>query len=220
MKTQIKTAIVFLVLSLVFAVPSVFANEQCLADVNGDGMADPLDVGAVQSRFGSTDSSDLLVYDLNGDGSIDSLDSNVVTTGFGSCTVAAANSCSADVNNDGNVNPLDSGTVQSRFGSTDSSDLSTYDLNGDGAINEMDSGLVLQSFGECSSEEREQVKEELPSVIDGAETENSFKSEKEIKKTVERNKARNKVSSLEISKDKIKRKVVFHNLNKTKIRLN
>ena len=83
-----KTASMALVALLVLsAIPFALAAEECIADVNGDGMVDPLDSGAVQSRFGSTDSSDLSTYDLNGDGAIDSLDVDSVTASFGSCTV-------------------------------------------------------------------------------------------------------------------------------------
>jgi len=58
----------------------------CAGDANGDGVVNPLDTGAVLSRFG-LDASDPAncQYDVNCDGQIDPLDAGYVLARLGSC---------------------------------------------------------------------------------------------------------------------------------------
>jgi len=57
----------------------------CDGDVNTDGVVDPLDLGAVLSRFGQDVTPENDIYDANGDGAIDPLDTGFILSRFGPC---------------------------------------------------------------------------------------------------------------------------------------
>ncbi len=57
----------------------------CDGDVNTDGVVDPLDIGAVLSRFGHEVTPENEIYDVNSDGLIDPLDSGFILARFGPC---------------------------------------------------------------------------------------------------------------------------------------
>lgn len=57
----------------------------CDGDVNTDGLVDPLDLGAVLSRFGHEVTPENEIYDVNADGLIDPLDTGFILARFGPC---------------------------------------------------------------------------------------------------------------------------------------
>jgi hypothetical protein len=70
------------------SVPDECEAQPCIADVNGDGVIDPLDGGYVQARFGcpvGAGDSDCDAADVNTDGVVDPLDVGFVQARFGPC---------------------------------------------------------------------------------------------------------------------------------------
>lgn len=55
----------------------------CAGDIDGNGQVNPVDVGLIQSKFGSTDSEDLCHFDVDCDGRINPVDSGIVQSLFG-----------------------------------------------------------------------------------------------------------------------------------------
>jgi len=73
---------------VLIAISGGFWPHVCHADVNGDGIIDPLDAGFVLSRFGcAVDTGDKAcdAADVNGDGIVDPLDDGYVKARFGVC---------------------------------------------------------------------------------------------------------------------------------------
>ncbi len=58
---------------------------RCDGDVDGDGQVNPVDVGLVQSAFGSTEREALCRYDVDCDGLINPVDVGIVQALFGTC---------------------------------------------------------------------------------------------------------------------------------------
>ena len=62
----------------------------CDGDADGAGQVNPVDVGLVQSAFGSTNEQDLCNYDVDCDGQINPVDSGIVQSLFGTCDAPRA----------------------------------------------------------------------------------------------------------------------------------
>jgi hypothetical protein len=57
----------------------------CDGDVDGNGIVNPVDVGLVQSAFGSSEEGELCSYDLDCNGQINPVDAGIVQSLFGRC---------------------------------------------------------------------------------------------------------------------------------------
>ena len=57
----------------------------CDGDVDGNGAVNPVDLGLLQSVFGSEDPQDLCNFDMDCNGAINPVDSGIVQSLFGTC---------------------------------------------------------------------------------------------------------------------------------------
>ena len=134
--------------------PAPTPTHQPTADVNRDGIVDPVDLYKVLSSFGATGEA-AKIGDANGDGKVDIFDVNAVSAAWGTSGIAAPQAAppppppparaSADVNGDGAVGLRDVQNVGANWGRTGQAAVAG-DANGDGKVDIFDVNAVSSQW--------------------------------------------------------------------------
>jgi hypothetical protein len=133
---------IFVLAFTLLLAPAVHAamggHGSCLADINGDGIVDVVDFGALSSAFGTADPN----ADLNANGIVGNVDLAILAEHFGE----PCPTCRADFDGDGDVDAADRAKIVADFGLDCRADLD-HDgtVGGDGDSG--DAAIVGKSFG-------------------------------------------------------------------------